>query len=93
MCSTEKCVDEHRRQKVYLKPEHLRLKLQDDEEIGAATLGWLDAHGFSGSQARPRPLPPPAPAAVPTHPAFSSSSARARALVLLAYMLHIEKQK
>ena len=27
MCSTEKCVDEHRRQKVYLKPEHLRLKL------------------------------------------------------------------
>ena len=62
MCSTEKCVDEHRRQKVYLKPEHLRLKLQDDEEIGAATLGWLDAHGFSGSQARPRPLPrPPTP--------------------------------
>ena len=62
MCSTEKCVDEHRRQKVYLKPEHLKLKLQDDEEIGAATLGWLDQHSFSGLQARPRPLPrPPTP--------------------------------
>ena len=67
MCSTEKCVDEHRRQKVFLKPEHLRIKLQDDEEIGAATLGWLDQHGFSGSQARPRPLPRP------PSPAFSSS--------------------
>ena len=73
MCSTEKCVDEHRRQKVYLKPEHLRLKLQDDEEIGAATLGWLDAHGFSGSQARPRPLP-----AYP--PRIFFFSARVRAL-------------
>ena len=52
MCSTEKCVDEHRKKKVYLKPEHLKLKLRDDEEIGTSTVGWLNRHGFDGSQVR-----------------------------------------
>ena len=47
---------------------------EDDEEIGAATLGWLDAHGFSGSQARPRPLP-----AYPTRIFFFSARVRALA--------------
>jgi len=50
MCSTEKCVDEHRKKKVHLKPEHLKLKLRDDEEIGTRTVGWLNTHGFNGSQ-------------------------------------------
>ena len=50
MCSTEKCVDEHRKKKVYLKPEHLKLKLLDDEEIGTSTVGWLNKHGFNDSQ-------------------------------------------
>jgi hypothetical protein len=52
MCATEKCVDEHRKKKVYLKPEHLKLKLRDDEEIGTSTVGWLNQHGFNGSQVR-----------------------------------------
>ena len=52
MCSTEKCVDEHRKKKVHLKPEHLKLKLRDDEEIGTRTVGWLNTHGFNGSQVR-----------------------------------------
>ena len=58
VCTTEKCVDEHRRRKVYLKPEHLKLKLRDDEELGTGTMGWLGRHGFDASQVPPLPCRP-----------------------------------
>merc|ERR1712216_77483 len=50
VCTTEKCVDEHGKKKVRLKPEHLKEKLRDDEIIGNSTIGWLKDHGFDDSQ-------------------------------------------
>ena len=50
VCTTEKCVEAHANMKVYLKPEHLVLKLQDDEKIGKKTMSWLNSHGFNRQQ-------------------------------------------